>query len=80
MKQILKRIKLPTPQFFIKLRSWIMWLGGGLSGMSATLLSQFPDSKLLMIASTAGIVFTAVGTLISSLPVDWDQVDKPQSL
>ena len=74
MKTFIKRLKLPTPIYFKKMRAWIVWIGGSITMITSSLLAIHPDDRFLLVMSTVGVVFTSLGSVLSSLPVDWDQV------
>lgn len=74
MKTILKRLKCNTPVFFKKLRTWLIAISTGIIGMGTTLVSipTLPDfiKKIGGVLITIGVVAGALGSFLTSLPMD----------
>lgn len=77
MKEIIKRLRLPSPTLFkniSKIGVGLLSLGGSILALETTYQITLPE-----IVHTICLVLLIVGTTatgISNLTVDWDKVDK----
>jgi len=80
---ISKRLKGPTPIFFQKLRRWLIAIGGALTGFGGTLIAvpSLPDfiKKVGACSMTVGIVVGALGSFLTSLPLETNQEAKEEA-
>jgi Na+/citrate or Na+/malate symporter len=78
LKEIQDRASLPTPKFFKKLRAWTVCIGLTLTSFSLTMWVIYPQNTILIIMTIVGATATAIGTFMTYLPVEWNEVSKPK--
>ncbi len=90
---ISKRLKGPTPIFFKKVRTWIIWLSGSLVAAGGTFASipgmvsaalgkaiEFPIiSQIGIYCIIIGTVCGILGTFLTSLPLEINQETKEEA-
>lgn len=90
---ISKRLKGPTPLFFKKLRTWIIWLSGSLVAAGGTFASipgmvsaalgkviEFPIiSQIGIYCIIIGTVCGILGTFLTSLPMEVSQEKREEA-
>ena len=66
----LKRLTMPSPDFFIKVQKWCIFLGFACGTLSAWFLSANKASRFgLTLSGLAGFI-GVFGTLLAKLPID----------
>ena len=73
-KSLWLRLKSPSPDFFIKIQRWCIFMTFACGAVSSYLLTDNPDSKIgLSIASFAGFI-GVFGTILAKLPIDESKI------
>lgn len=74
LKELAQRTSLPTPRFFKKIRAWAICVGLTITSATATFWILWPGNLWLIVATVVGGTATAIGTFMTYLPVEWNEI------
>jgi len=74
-----ERLSLPTPTYFKTVRLICQIIGGVITAGAVIWTSIVPSNVMNIIVAIGG-TFTLVATVISSLPVDWNQAQQGSNI